>query len=871
MGRMKRVTLAWVLTLAMVLSGIGVYHSEKTAKADGTTYDLSVKSGFSATSATIAKNPYGTDYIADVEFDIPSQASSKSMINSNGITSMEVSLTVNSFTAGTGTPSVMLYAQPGSDGDYKWNQSDGVDLVTGQTLNLKFSFSDMNWNGGSTVGHLAIRFANCADGSTVSYTINSAKLVASGSGSSGGSTGGGTPATGEELEGVSAKVNALTVSTDWSEYNLTVTNNTFSAVSNFIIEIPASGSVSNFQSWNLTGRYSDGYILIRFTQTVAANSTYTCTSNEKFGFGGGASLGTPQVKEDDGSYTSSSEVKYALTGETKDVAVEDTPFGKHGKLSLKEVDGYSAPIIVDESGEPFQLRGASTHGMHWNEMTPYVNKGAFQSLRDEWGVNMVRLVSYVTQGGYTQGSQELLDSTIQKGVEAATELGMYVIIDWHIHAESPITTQSQAETFFRKYATMYKDYDNVIFEICNEPTGIQWYNGSGSDLYSYCKDIAGIIQNECENDALIVCGTNTWSQDVDDVAQKPLKDDGFKNILYTFHFYSGSHYDDKMNKVRMATSAGTPIFVTEFGICDASGNGGYDTANADAWIELLDSYNISYACWSLCNKNESASYLLPSCLKTEGGWLESDLSTTGIWLVNTYRAHQDKEENTNTSKDPDATDTPGETDAPGGSTTSPSPTGSGNSGQGEAGTATQTPGGAETDPHKTAAPGDNGTTTQPPGNNGTTTQPPAGTDPNVTNPPGNGGTPTPTPTGVDPNATNAPGNGNNNQPGAGSTGGSSSDSTTVSSGQDGSVATAANAKVTLKKKSLKVKKGKKVRIVIKKKMAGDKVKLYKIVGKKGIVKVSKKGVVKGVKKGKTTVKVVMKSGAFAKCKIKVTK
>lgn len=349
-----------------------------------------------------------------------------------------------------------------------------------------------------------------------------------------------------------------------------------------------------------------------------------------------------------GTTTSGTSLQYTLTGETKNIAAADTPVGKHGKLSLAAVSGYTAPIIVDKNGKPFQLRGASTHGMHWGEMTPYVNKGAFQSLRDEWGVNMIRLVSYVTQGGYTQGSQTTLDNAIQTGVKAATELGMYAIVDWHIHAENPWDTESSAEAFFTKYAKMYANNNNVIYEICNEPTGVSWYDGSGKDLYSYCKKIAAIIR-QYDKDALIVCGTNNWSQDVEDVVKKPLKNDGFSNILYTFHFYSGSHYESLMNKVKTATAAGTPIFVTEFGICDASGNGGYDTANADKWIALCDQYNISYACWSLCNKNESASYLLPGCSKTAGGWTASDLSTTGIWLVNTYRAHQDKENGTNTA------------------------------------------------------------------------------------------------------------------------------------------------------------------------------------------------------------------------------
>ncbi len=445
---------------------------------------------------------------------------------------------------------------------------------------------------------------------------------------------------------VTAAVTKLWGNSDWAEFSYSVTNGTDKPISGVQIKVPYSGTISNFQFWNCSLTQMDGYILITHTAVIEAGATYTCDANSKFGFSGGATFGTPSIEYTagkEGGGTSSSELKYKLTGKTKDVAFADTPVGQHGKLSLATVKGYTAPVIVDKQGNPYQLRGASTHGMHWNEMHPYVNKGSFQSLRDEWGINMVRLVSYVTQGGYTQGSQELLDKKIQEGVKYATELGMYVIIDWHVHAENPWNTKTQAEEFFKKYATMYKDYENVIFEVCNEPTGVSWYNnGSGGDLYTYCKDMATIIRN-CGSDALIVCGTNTWSQDVDEVVKKPLKDDGFQNILYTFHFYSATHYGNLMQKVQTALADGTPIFVTEFGICDASGNGNFDTANADAWIKLCDDNNLSFCCWSLCNKNESASYLKPECTKTEGGWVESDLATTGIWLFNTCRAHAEAE------------------------------------------------------------------------------------------------------------------------------------------------------------------------------------------------------------------------------------
>ena len=477
-----------------------------------------------------------------------------------------------------------------------------------------------------------------------------------------------------------------------------------------------------------------------------------------------------------------------------------------------------------------------------------------------------------------------MDQKIEEGVQAAKELGMYVIVDWHIHAENPHTTKSWAKDFFKKYATKYKDYDNVIFEICNEPTGVQWYTGGGNDLYSYCKEIAGIIR-DCGSDALIVCGTNTWSQDVEDVAKKPLKDDGFEDILYTFHFYSGSHYADKMAKVKTATADGTPIFVTEFGICDASGNGGFDTANADAWIKLCDSYNISYACWSFCNKGESASYLSTSCSKTTGGYVASDLATTGIWLVNTYRAHQDIEEGIDTKVTPkpstSASAKPGTSSSEKPSTSASAKPGTSSS-EKPSTSASAKPG---TDPgsnpevssnpatDKTPVPGES----QKPGESagptpGSSEAPVPGESAGPV--PGSSGTPVPDTSskpGTSPTPTKSQ-NGSTTS-GGGKTTTAPSGSMAQSPSTEDEDLTEDGEKITLRlaKKTLTIKCGKKKRIVIKVKASGDKVKRYKVIGRKKIVRVNAKGVVAAKKTGKVTIKVIMKSGATAKCKIIVKK
>ena len=653
MKKMKRTVLSWILVLAMILSGVALPQGQQV-KAAGTSYDLSVSEG--ASPLTLAKNQWGDDYIADILFQVPDVIADKSKVQAAKPV-VQVTMKINSISSDTGSIHAMLYAQ---DSSYNWNNSKAVDVSAGKEITVSYDLSSMSWKE-TTLAKLGIRFADDAvNTSSISYTITSATVTvnSSDSGSAGGSEGG-TTADGldagarEDASRYSAEVTQHPHDQWYSEYTFSITNHTSSAVSKVQMVLPTSAEPENFQSFesiNVVYNKTVGGLIVYYAGEIGAGATVTIGG--KVGFKpSSVTLGTPYVRAVNcnppkGEGTSGGELKYTLTGQLKDTPYAETPVGKHGRLHLAKVDGYgNAPVIVDQYGKPFQMRGASTHGVQW--FPEYINKGAMQTLRDEWGVNLLRMACYVTQyNGYTNGGQSLIDSKIVEGVQAAKELGMYVIVDWHIHEENPHTTKTVAEQFFKKYATLYKDYDNVIFEICNEPTGVQWYTG-GNDLYSYCKDIAGIIR-DCGSKALIVCGTNNWSQDVEDVAKKPLKDDGFEDIMYTFHFYSGTHYEDKRQKVRTAVAAGTPIFVTEFGICDASGNGGYDTANADEWIQFLDSMNISYACWSFCNKGESASYLKTSCNKTTGGFEESDLTTTGIWLVNTYRAHQDAEEGTDT-------------------------------------------------------------------------------------------------------------------------------------------------------------------------------------------------------------------------------
>ena len=428
----------------------------------------------------------------------------------------------------------------------------------------------------------------------------------------------------------------------WCEYYLAVTNHSNQSIRDWQLTLSVNDISKYSKSYGCQATVKNDKLVVKGQgngKVVAAGSTYKVDDDFKICFGREVSFTGAEITYEYGSQSTGGnegsvgsgatfidgyQCNYTLTGQMKDVPYEDTPYGKHGAL---HVDGLQ---VKDKYNQSFTLRGASTHGMHWGDGETFLNKTAFQNLRDEWGVNMVRLVSYVTQGGYTQGSKDKLDKHIQKGVSNLTELGMYAIIDWHVHAENPNDKKSEAIQFFDTYSKKYKDQSNIIYEICNEPTGTPW-----NQIRPYAVDVVNTIRAN-DPDAIIVVGTNTWSQDVDEVATNGGKIDD-PNVMYTIHFYSGSHGESLREKVRTALKAGTPVFCTEFGVCDASGNGGFNLEEADRWIDFFEENGISYCCWSLSKKNESASMLSPECNKVNG-FTNADLGATGAWLINTYRS-----------------------------------------------------------------------------------------------------------------------------------------------------------------------------------------------------------------------------------------
>lgn len=297
-----------------------------------------------------------------------------------------------------------------------------------------------------------------------------------------------------------------------------------------------------------------------------------------------------------------------ITDEDKDDT--STIVGMMGQLSL---NGTS---IINENNEPISLKGMS---LFWSQWAPdYYNEETIKWLRDDWECTVVRTAMGVESGGYLDNPQ-IEYAKVTKVIDACITLGIYVIVDWHDHhAEDHLES---AKTFFSQISKTYSDYPNIIYEIYNEPLNVSWVNV----LKPYSESVINVIR-ENDPDNLIIVGTPNWSQDVDKVIGNKIQDE---NVLYSLHFYTGTHNEWLRTKASNAMSAGLPIFVSEYGISEASGNGKIDLNETNLWVSFMEEKNLSWCNWSVTNKDETSAILLPST-SSISGWAIEDLSEAGV-------------------------------------------------------------------------------------------------------------------------------------------------------------------------------------------------------------------------------------------------
>ncbi len=405
------------------------------------------------------------------------------------------------------------------------------------------------------------------------------------------------------------------------------------------IRITNDGTTA-INGWNISWQYGgDNRITSSYNATLSGTNPYTATNlswngnlqpkqTVEFGFQGSKGSAAAEVPVINGTVCG--------TATTSSVAPSSIP-ASSSRSSAASSSGIPQNVAalavqgnkVTANGQPANLAGVS---LFWSNTgwggEKYYNSQVVSWLKSDWKANLVRAAMGVEDdGGYLTDSSNKTRTTAV--VDAAIANGMYVIIDWHTHRAE--ANKADAIAFFKEMATKYGQYNNVIYEVYNEPLQVSWSNV----IKPYAVDVIREIR-AIDPDNLIIVGTPSWSQDVDVASQDKIT--GYNNIAYTLHFYAGTHKQWLRDKATTAMNNGIALFVTEWGSVNADGDGGVDVSETNTWLNFLKANGISHANWALNDKVEGASALVAGA-SANGGWSTAQLTTSGNLVRNAIIAN----------------------------------------------------------------------------------------------------------------------------------------------------------------------------------------------------------------------------------------
>jgi endoglucanase len=294
------------------------------------------------------------------------------------------------------------------------------------------------------------------------------------------------------------------------------------------------------------------------------------------------------------------------------------PVKIHGRL---KVEGTR---LLDANNQPYALRGMS---FGWSCFWPrFYTAGTVDWLYKDWNCSVLRAAMGVEpKGGYIDnpvGSKALIEAV----VDGAIKSGVYVIIDWHSHH----VNLEEAKTFFGEMAAKYGKYPNIIYELFNEPAEADW-----PEVKAYAEAVIKVIR-EKDPDNIILVGCPKWDQEIQLPAADPIK--GYKNLMYTMHFYAGTHKQWLRDRTDAAIKAGLPVFISESAGMEASGDGPIDSREWRLYIDWINKNNLSWITWSVSDKDETCSVLNTSASST-GHWKEGDLKESGVKIREYLKAY----------------------------------------------------------------------------------------------------------------------------------------------------------------------------------------------------------------------------------------
>ena len=296
------------------------------------------------------------------------------------------------------------------------------------------------------------------------------------------------------------------------------------------------------------------------------------------------------------------------------------PVGQYGEMKTGvNAEGvgriYGSCPAYSTPGNEVQVRGMSLYWSLIERGTDFYNDEKITWMVDSMRIELIRAAMGVDlnwgRGNYftdTEKYRAFLDSVIVSAIKN----DIYVIIDYHSHTAHLDPKSSML--FFEYVAQKWGAYDNVIFEIYNEPTDARW-----NWIKLYAETVIPVIRKYSDN--MVIVGSPAWDQTPDLFVKEPVEGE---NISYSFHYYAGTHTISNQGiRAEKAMAGGLSVIVSEWGTINANGDGEVSDRNAE-WQEWVDLHQLSSANWSASSVPEGASAFESTNM---------ELTASGKWLA----------------------------------------------------------------------------------------------------------------------------------------------------------------------------------------------------------------------------------------------
>lgn len=231
----------------------------------------------------------------------------------------------------------------------------------------------------------------------------------------------------------------------------------------------------------------------------------------------------------------------------------------------------------------------------------------------EWNADVVRIPVHPVW--WREAGAEQYFEWLDQGVQWASELDLYVIIDWHAignpltgipHRPLYLTTREETYYFWHLVATRYRGNPTVAFyELFNEPTNADGAMGRlpWRDYKTYIEGIIDMLYAIDEEVIPLVAGFD-WAYSLEHVRDDPID---FPGIAYVSHPYPQKReepWQEKWEADWGFVAETYPVFVTEFGFMAADAADAHipviaGVSYGEAVTDYMAEKGISWTAWVL--------------------------------------------------------------------------------------------------------------------------------------------------------------------------------------------------------------------------------------------------------------------------------